>query len=114
MPIIWIGFSTASSPEVHRRRGKPKELKKFVSQVVKNADPKADLLDLYFEAGADRACALIKNLDDYVAVKAVQGVLGGEYATKFLTAEQADSAIKRQRTLVPRTKPRPRPKPKGS
>lgn len=110
MPIIWIGFSTASSPQVHRRRNRPKDLKTFVSQVVKNANPKAELIDLYFEVGADRACALIKDLDDYVAVKAVQGVLRAEYATKFLTAAQADKAIKEQRRIVPRPKPRPRPK----
>jgi hypothetical protein len=117
MPIIWVGFSVDSSPEVHKRRGKPKELKAFVSDIVAKADPKApvdrkpELLDLYFEVGAGRACALVKDLDDYVASEAVQRVLGADYATKFLTAEGADEAIKLQRRLVPRP-PRKRP-PKG-
>jgi hypothetical protein len=106
MPIIWIGFSTQSSPPVRTRRRKPKELKTFVAGVVTKADRNAKLLDLYFEVGAERACALVKDLDDYVALQAVMGVLGADYFTKFLTADQADQAIKRQGGLVP--KPRPR------
>jgi hypothetical protein len=114
VPIIWIGFSVESSPEVHKRRGKPKELKAFVADIVAKADPKAprkpELLDLYFEVGAERACALVKDLDDYVAVEAVQRILGAEYATKFLTAEGAHEAIQRERKLVPRPRP-PRKRP---
>lgn len=109
MPIIWIGFNTESLPDVRRRRRKPKEVKTFVARVVKNAQREAELLDVYFQLGhIQYACALVKDLDNYEALQAVLGVLGTDDHTKFLTADQAENAIKRQARLVP--KPRPRPK----
>jgi hypothetical protein len=108
MPIIWIEFSVDSAPEVHKRRGKPKELKAFVSHIVTRAQPGAKLLDLYFEVNEPRACALIQDLDDYRAAKAVQDILGAEYATKFLTAEQVAESNALRRKIIPRP-PRKRP-----
>jgi hypothetical protein len=105
MPIFWMGFSIASSPAVHDLRGKPKELKEMVRDLVAKSDPhaarKPELLDLYFQVDKEYACALIKDLDDYVALKAVMDVLGAEYATKFLTAEGADEANKLGRKIAP-------------
>jgi hypothetical protein len=100
MPIIWMGFSTASSDGVHDRRRQPHDLKAWVSDVVESSYPrrskrKPKLLELYFQADTHYACALIEGLDDYVAVKAVAEVLGAEYATKFLTADKAHQAIRR-------------------
>jgi hypothetical protein len=108
MPIIWIGFSTDSAPPVHKLRGKPGALKKLVAGVVKKADPKASLIELYFEVEHERACALVLNLDDYVAVRAVKDFLEADEVTKFITTDQAIQANRRRRALAP--KPRPRRK----
>ena len=110
MPIIWIRFNPASVPGATRLRRKPKELKRVLAGVVKHAQREAELLDLYFKLGniEGQACALVKDLDNYGALQDVLAFLGTDDYTKFLTAEQAESAIKRQARLVP--KPRPRPK----
>lgn len=104
MPIIWINIPTGSSPGVHERRSKPKELKQYVRDVVENSYPararnKPKLHELYFQADAEYACALVEGLDDYVALKAVTRVLGAEYATKLLTPDGAERAIKRASNL---------------
>jgi len=84
MPIIWLNFPTGSSTAVKKRAGKPKTLEAYVRRLVKKADPNADLEDLYFEVGAERAYAVVKDLDNYVDVKAVASVLGATSATKLL------------------------------
>ena len=94
MPIIWGAFSTMSTPEVHERREDPRALRDYVAGVVERAGAKLD--DLYFEAGAERACALIIGLDDYVNLKAVAGVLGFEHVTKLLNVDQAVTARQRE------------------
>jgi hypothetical protein len=94
MPIIWGAFSTASTPEVHERREDPRALRDYVAGVVDRAG--ATLEDLYFEAGAERACALIVDLDDYINLKAVAGVLGFDHVTKLLNVDQAVEARKRE------------------
>ena len=89
MPIIWIEFPTGSTKPVHDRAAKPNALKAYVGKLVKAADPKAELIDLYFEVGAERAYAVVRNLDRYTDVKAVSSVLGATSATKLLNAAQA-------------------------
>jgi hypothetical protein len=99
MPIIWINFPTGSSAAVANYHDNPTGLKRYVSQIVRKAEPKARLDDLYFEVGADRACAVVKDLDKYEAVKAVADVLGADGVKKFLNATQAADAIKLRRKL---------------
>jgi len=99
MPIIWINFPTGSSDAVAQYQDDPIGLKRYVSRVVRKADPKARLEDLYFEGGAGRACAVVKDLDRYEAVKAVTDVLGADSVKKFLNADQSDDAIKLRETL---------------
>jgi hypothetical protein len=100
MPIIWIGFSTDSPDDVHELRNQPLKLKEYVEWVVANSVPsdapvRPSLEDLYFEIGADRACAVVNDLDDYVAVKVVTRKLGADEIRKFLPAEKAADAIQR-------------------
>jgi hypothetical protein len=100
MPIIWIGFSTNSPQEVHELRNQPLKLKAYVEWVVANAVPadaqlRPSLEDFYFEVGADRACAVVRDLDDYVAVKVVTRKLGADYVKKFVEADKAEEAIQR-------------------
>jgi hypothetical protein len=106
MPIFWMGFSLQTSPAVDPLKHKPKELREMVREVVEKSDPHADrkpeLLDLYFQVDKQYACALIKDLDDYVALKAVMDVLGADYATKFLTAEGAEDANELGRRIAPK------------
>jgi hypothetical protein len=100
MPIIWINFPYGSSPAVAAFHGKPRALKRFVARLVTKANPKASLIDLYFEVGAERACAVVKDLDNYVEVKAVSNVLGADGVKKFLNAAQAEEAIKHESKLT--------------
>jgi hypothetical protein len=115
MPIIWIGFDTDSSHEVHSRRDKPEELKDFIAGIVRKTKKRARLEELYFEVGAPRACALIVGLDDYIDVKAITRILGADYATKLLNTQQAARAAARERALLkppPKRRAPPRQPPK--
>jgi hypothetical protein len=94
MPIIWINFPTGSSPAVEYFAGEPKKLEGYVKRVLKKADPKAVLEDLYFEVGAERAYAVVKDLDNYTHVKAVASMLGATSATKLLDVGLAEQAYK--------------------
>jgi hypothetical protein len=91
MPIIWMRFSTASTPEVHELRDDPVKLRDYVGDLCERAG--ATLEDLYFEVGAPRACALVRDLDDYVSAKAVAQILGVDTLTKLLNADQAARAL---------------------
>lgn len=99
MPIIWVNFPTGSSPAVKKRAAKPKTLEAYIRRLVKKADSNAELEDLYFEVGGERAYAVIKDLDDYVDVKAVAAILGATSATKLLNVDQATRAIALKGTL---------------
>jgi hypothetical protein len=107
MPIIWINFPTGSSETVHEFQDDPAGLKRYVSQIVREADKaarkadvaKARLVDLYFEVGTKRACAVVKDLDDYHAVKAVTDLLGADNVTKALNADQSADAIELRKQL---------------
>jgi hypothetical protein len=57
------------------------------------------LEELYFEVGAERACALVRNLDDYIWAKAVTRILGVDKVTKLLDVRQATQAIVRDRRI---------------
>jgi hypothetical protein len=112
MPIIWIGFSTNSPEDVHNLRNQPQRLKDYVAWVVANSVPedepiKPSLEDLYIEVGADRACALVNNLDDYVAVKVVTRKLGADEVRKLLPVDKAADAIQRLVDFEDEDKPRP-------
>jgi hypothetical protein len=95
MPIIWIGFSTESPPEIHARRRTPERMKEFVAGVVEKAG--GSLVELYFEVERERACALVANLDNYVKLNSVIGVLGADEATKLLLPDQRLRALRQQK-----------------
>ena len=97
MPIIWVGFSTATSPAVAKWKDNPPKLKEYVGGVAEEAG--ASLYDLYFEVGQDRACALIVDLDDFVDMKAVTRILGADEARKLVTPEQAQEARGKEQRL---------------
>jgi hypothetical protein len=93
-------LSTATPEWLERFRDDPEGLKKFVGDVLAKVEvepgkPQPRLNDLYFEIGRERAYAVIENLDDYVAVKAVARILGAEGFLKLVTAPQAADAIKK-------------------
>ena len=87
MPIIWIGFSVASSPDVDKWKADPTALKRYVGGVAEAAG--GELSELYYEVGKERACALITGLDDFINIRSVARILGADEATKLLTADQA-------------------------
>jgi hypothetical protein len=94
MPIIWIGFSTATSPDVDKWKADPTVLKRYVQGVVSEAG--GELVELYFHVDAERACALVLDLDDYVNVKAVTRILGADEATKLVNPDQAKDGLSRE------------------
>jgi hypothetical protein len=100
MPVGMMKLSTATPEWLEQFRDDPEGLEDFVKKVVDAVEispgyPKPELLDLYFEIGQERAYALIKDLDDYLAVKAVARVLGAESFLKLITTAQAVEAIER-------------------
>lgn len=110
MPIIWIGFSTNSSDDVHLRRNQPGNLEAYVKWVVENSVPddapvRPSLDDFYIEVGGDRACAVVSDLDDYVALKVVTRKLGADEIRKFLPVDKAEEAIDRLRNFPTQGKP---------
>jgi hypothetical protein len=88
-------LSTATPEWLEQFRNDPEGLEAFVKSVLAKVevDPKPTLKDLYFEIGRERAYAVIENLDNYVAVKAVARVLGAEGFLKVVTTAQATEAI---------------------
>jgi hypothetical protein len=87
MPIIWMGFSVATSPDIDKWKSDPTAVKRYVQGVADAAG--AELVELYYEVGQERACALITGLDDFINIRSVARLLGADEATKLLTAEQA-------------------------
>ena len=101
-------FSTATPPALHSLRDNPAGLKEYVKEVVEAAhDPSPptgrfpQLEELYFEVGAERACALVRDLDDYIWAKAVTRILGVDKVTKLLDVDQMTDAIAKEQTIRP-------------
>jgi hypothetical protein len=89
MPIIWMGFSVATSEDIEEWKHDPAAVKRYLEGVLGALSPPANLLELYYEVNRDRACALIKDLDDYVNLRTVVRLLGADEATKLVTAAAA-------------------------
>lgn len=87
MPIIWVGFSVATSPDIEKWKSDPTAVKRYVQGVAEAAG--AELVELYYEVNQERACALISGLDDFINIRSVARILGADEATKLLTADQA-------------------------
>ena len=100
MPVGMMRLSTATPEWLEQFRDDPRGLFNYVKAVVDAVEvgdgfPTPELRDLYFEIGRERAYALIKDLDDYVAVKAVARVLGAEGFLKLVDTDGAVEAIER-------------------
>jgi hypothetical protein len=91
MPIIWMGFSLASSPGVDKWKDDPATLKRYVGGVAGAGG--GELIELYYEVGRDRASALISGLDNYVNIRTVMKVLGADEVTKFLGPDDASTGL---------------------
>jgi len=97
MPVGMLKLRTATPPELEGYRDDPKALYDYVKRVVERAG--AQLEDLYFDIGKERAYAFVRDLDDYIAVKAVARILGAEGFTKMITVDQAVEAVERDREI---------------
>jgi hypothetical protein len=100
MPVGMMRLSTATPEWLEQFRDDPRGLFEYVRKVVDAVEvgdgyPRPELKDLYFELGRERAYALIKDLDDYVAVKAVARVLGADGFLKLVDIDGAVDAIRR-------------------
>jgi hypothetical protein len=87
MPIIWMGFSVATSPDIDKWKSDPTAVKRYVQGVAEAAG--GELVEVYYEVNRDRACALITGLDDFVNIRSVARIFGADEATKLLTVDQA-------------------------
>jgi hypothetical protein len=93
MPVGMMKLRTATPPELQGYHDDPAGLYDYVKRVVEGAG--AQLEDLYFDIGKERAYALVRDLDDYIAVKAVARILGAEGFIKLITVDQAVEAVDR-------------------
>jgi hypothetical protein len=98
MPVGLMKLPTGPHSTLERFHDDPDGLRAYVEKVVDAAEPEAELKDLYFDIGKERAYALVKNLDKYEAVKAVARILGAEGYAKMINVDQAREAgeIERQ------------------
>jgi hypothetical protein len=99
MPVGWIGFSTATPPELQELRHDPPAMREYVQGVIERAG--AEFIDLFFEVSAERAYALVRELDDYISAKAVMRILGADEYTKLLDANQAAESLGREQDFRP-------------
>ena len=99
MPVGLMKLPTGSQSTLARFRDDPEGLKNYVASVVKAADDEAELKDLYFDIGAERAYALVKDLDNYVAVKAVSRILGAEGFKKMIPVDKASEALELEKRI---------------
>jgi uncharacterized protein with GYD domain len=92
VPVILCLLSTKPCSPLAGLRDRPDLLTDYVRRVVEEYEG-ARLVDIYFSVGSETACAVIENLDDYVAAKAVFRTLGAVRIEKALRAEQAAAAV---------------------
>ncbi len=97
MPVGLMQLRTSTPLELERYRDDPQGLHNHVKGVIQRAG--AQLEALYFDIGKERAYALVTDLDDYIAVKAVARALGAEGFTKLITVDQAVKAVERDREI---------------
>ena len=95
MPVGLMRLRTATPPELELFHDDPEGLRDFVRGVIERAG--AEFVNIYFDIGGEHAYVIVKNLDDYLDVKAVSRILGAESFTKLITVAQAVEAIGRER-----------------
>jgi hypothetical protein len=99
MPVGMMRLTTATPESLEQFRDDPEGLYNYVKEVVERAG--AEFLNLFFDIGRERAYVLIKDLDDYVRVKAVARILGAEGFLKMVEKEQAIEAIALETEIRP-------------
>jgi hypothetical protein len=99
MPVGLMKLPTGPQSTLARFRDNPEGLKDYVARVITAADDQAELKDVYFDIGKEQAYALVKDLDDYTAVKAVSRVLGADGYTKTVPVDQASEAVELERQI---------------
>jgi hypothetical protein len=97
MPVGLLTLRTATLPELEGYHDDPRALYDFVNGIIGRAGAQLD--DLYFDIGRERAYALVRDLDDYITVKAVTRILGAEDYNKMITVDQAVEAVQREQKI---------------
>src|SRR5262249_21392914 len=100
MPVGMMRLTTATPESLVGLHDQPDQVYQFIVKVLKAyadevpeaTEPK--LQHLYFDIGRERAYAVITDLDDYVAVKAVARLLGAEGFLKLVEVDGAEAAVK--------------------
>jgi hypothetical protein len=99
MPVGLMKLPTGPQATLARFRDDPEGLRNYVARVITAAEDEAELKDLYFDIGKDQAYALVKDLDDYTAVKAVSRILGAEGFKKMVPVDKASEAVELERQI---------------
>jgi len=99
MPVGFMKLPTGPQATLAPFRDDPEGLKNYVARVVSAAAEAAELKELYFDIGEERAYALVKDLDDYTAVKAVSRILGAEGFKKVIPVDKASEALELERRI---------------
>jgi hypothetical protein len=90
---------TGPQATLARFRDDPEGLRDYVARVISATDDGAELTDVYFDIGREQAYALVKDLDDYAAVKAVSRILGADGFKKMVPVHKASEAIELERQI---------------
>jgi hypothetical protein len=101
MPVGWIGFSTASAPDIHELRDRPVDLRQYVRDLISNAGVTLIGDEVYFDNYHDRAYVLVEELDEWEKAKAVTRLLGADEYNKLMKAEAVQGAIALEQDLKP-------------
>lgn len=101
MPVGWIGFSTASAPDIHKLRDRPADLRQYVRDLISNAGVTLLGDEVYFDNYHDRAYVLVEGLDEWEKTKAVTRLLGADEYNKLMKAEAVQQAIEQEPGLKP-------------
>lgn len=97
MPVGLMKLPTATPARLEEFRDDPKAFEAFVRRAVEAAGGRLE--ELFFDPAKERAYALVKDLDEYVDVKAVARILGAKGFKRMITVEQAVQAVARDREL---------------
>jgi hypothetical protein len=94
MPVGIMTLPTSKASELEALHDDPQGFYDYVNGVTTRAGAK--LIDLFFDVAAERAYAIVEDLDDYRDVKAVSRILGAEGFIKMVRKELAIEAIERE------------------
>ena len=104
MPRVWMAIPIGgTAPLVAPVRDQPERLRELIENIVRSEG--AELENLFFDVDRPVAYALVKELDDFIGIRAVFRLLGVQEAVKVLDVGQVAEALGREQTIRGRVAP---------